>query len=199
MKTKALPQSDYRKLSDEELVHRYSTRREPAAMNQLFERYGHLVYGVALGLLKNAEGAKDAMQQVFIQTLDDLVRFQVKHFKSWIYRVTRNHCLMQLRRGTHLKGTVLLDEASDDWDVEVEDGVHPKEAEEARYQQLEAALEDLNTEQRTCIDLFYLQRLTYSEVAERTGYTIPAVKSHLQNGRRNLKMKLTTGAPAGTQ
>ena len=202
MKSKAAaPPSDYRKLSDEELVHRYAHRREQAAMTALFERYGHLVYGVALNLLKDAEAAKDAMQQVFIQLLDDLPRFQIVHFKSWLYRVARNHCLMQLRKTRVVDNNVFVEDAAadDGWDVEDDGGVHHKLAEEARYLRLEAALEELNDEQRTCIQLFYLQKLTYTEISQKTGYSLLAVKSHIQNGRRNLKTRLTSPAPPAAQ
>lgn len=193
MKTKsALPLSDYRKLSDEELVYRFVHRAEQVAMTALFERYGHLVYGVALQLLKDTEAAKDAMQQVFIQLIDDLPRFQITHFKSWLYRVARNHCLMQLRKARPVINNTLIDESSDEWDVEDDQGVHHKVAEEARYQRLESALAELNHEQRTCIDLFYLQRQTYAEISEKTGWSVMAVKSHIQNGRRNLKIKITS-------
>jgi RNA polymerase sigma-70 factor (ECF subfamily) len=193
VKTKpALPASDYRKLSDEELVYRFAHRQEQAAMTALFERYGHLIYGVCLKLLKDTEAAKDAMQQVFIQLIDDLPRFQITHFKSWLYRVARNHCLMQLRKSRPVNGNVIIDETADEWDVEDENGLHHKVAEEARYQRLETALTELNNEQRTCIDLFYLQRLTYADISEKTGWSVMAVKSHIQNGRRNLKIKITT-------
>lgn len=198
MKTKsALPASDYRKLSDEELVHRFVHRREEMAMTALFERYGHLVFGVALQLLKDTEAAKDAMQQVFIQLIDDLPRFQITHFKSWLYRVARNHCLMQLRKARPVSSNVLIDEGAEQWDVEDDDGVHHKVAEEIRYQRLESALSELNNEQRTCIELFYLQRLTYVEISEKTGWPVMAVKSHIQNGRRNLKIKITSTNAAG--
>lgn len=199
MKSKsAAPHSDYRKLSDEELVHRFAHRREQAAMTALFERYGHLVYGIALNLLKSPDAAKDAMQQVFIQLLDDLPRFQIAHFKSWLYRVARNHCLMQLRKARVVDNNVFVEDAAADdaWDVEDEGGVHHKLAEEARYERLEAALEELSDEQRVCIQLFYLQKLTYAEISEKTGYTLLAVKSHIQNGRRNLKIRLTSTPPA---
>ncbi len=196
----AVPPADYRKLSDEELVHRFATRREHAAMTALFERYGHLVYGIALNLLKDSEAAKDAMQQVFIQLLDDLPRFQIAHFKSWLYRVARNHCLMQLRKTRVIDNNVFVEDAAadDGWDVEDDSGVHHKLAEEARYVRLESALAELNDEQRTCIQLFYLQRLTYAEISDKTGHTILAVKSHIQNGRRNLKIKITADPAAAT-
>lgn len=56
--------------------------------------------------------------------------------------------------------------------------------------QLEKAIGQLNEAQRRCIELFYLEERSYHEVSETTGYSMNEVKSHLQNGRRNLKIIL---------
>lgn len=53
-------------------------------------------------------------------------------------------------------------------------------------------LENLKSEQRTCLELLYLQNKSYREVAEITGYSMKNVKSHIQNGKRNLKIFMET-------
>ena len=53
---------------------------------------------------------------------------------------------------------------------------------------MEASLEELNPEQKTCVTLFYLYKKSYLEIVEDTGFTLMQVKSHIQNGKRNLKM-----------
>jgi len=78
-----------------------------------------------------------------------------------------------------------------DWEA----AAPPDMEREQLIQQLEAAVTTLVKEQRICIELFYLQRLTYALVAARTGYTVGEVKSHIQNGKRNLKIKLSTVRP----
>ena len=178
--------ADYKKLSDEELVHRYVHRHEQVAMNFLFDRYGHLVLGVCLKYLKDSEAAKDATQQIFIKLLDDLHRFKIDNFRPWLLQVTRNHCLMQIRSSIKVKSNELesrvIMESDDDW--------HRKVEEENLYNQLEQAIRDLNREQRTCIEFFYLKKMTYAEITVSTGYTMQEVKSYLQNGKRNLKIKM---------
>jgi RNA polymerase sigma factor (sigma-70 family) len=178
--------ADYRKLSDQELVHRYVSRKDHVTINVLFERYGHLVLGVCIKYLKNNEAAKDATQQIFIKLLEDLHRFQIENFKSWLLQVTRNHCLMQLRKGVKL--------VNKDWeqgeDIESDEGWQQKIEDEKLYEQLELAIAQLNKEQRTCIELFYLKKMTYGEIASATKYTATQVKSYIQNGKRNLKIKL---------
>ena len=181
-----LQQEDYKKLSDEELVFRYAQRNEHTAFTYLFERYGHLVYGVCLKYLKDTEAAKDAMQQVFIKLLEDLKRFKIEKFKPWLYQVAKNHCFMQLRKPVPIVDNKVELSA----DMELEDEWHHKVEEEELLDKLEEAIKELNEEQPVCIELFYLQKKTYAEIAAQTGYTPMQVKSGIQNGKRNLKLKL---------
>ena len=84
-------------------------------------------------------------------------------------------------KSNELESRVIM-ESDDDW--------HRKVEEENLYNQLEQAIRDLNREQRTCIEFFYLKKMTYAEITVSTGYTMQEVKSYLQNGKRNLKIKM---------
>lgn len=66
---------------------------------------------------------------------------------------------------------------------------HLKEK-ESQITMMETALEQLNNEQKICIELFYLKNKSYSEITEITGYSNNDVKSFIQNGKRNLKIKM---------
>ncbi len=59
------------------------------------------------------------------------------------------------------------------------------------FRKLEEAMQTLNAEQKTCVELFYLKKHCYEEITEMTGYTLNQVKSYIQNGKRNLKIYLT--------
>lgn len=76
--------------------------------------------------------------------------------------------------------------------METETHQHLKlsEEREKEYTALESAINELNEEQKKCIDLFYLKEKSYQEVSDMTGYTLNEVKSFIQNGKRNLKIKL---------
>ncbi len=181
-----IPLSEYRKLSDEEVVYRYARRDESQAINCIYERYAHLVLGVCFKYLKEAEAAKDATQQIFIKLLEDLKRFEIEKFKPWLMQVTRNYCLMQLRQNIPVvNNTISLPE-----NMEFEEEVHHNTESELLLNELEAALSSLNDAQRICVTLFYLNKLDYATVAQQTGFTLLEVKSHIQNGRRNLKIRL---------
>jgi RNA polymerase sigma-70 factor (ECF subfamily) len=180
--------TDYKKLSDEDVVHRYVHRHEQEAFTTLYNRYAHLVLGVCCKYLENTEKAKDATQQIFIKLLEDLYRFDIKNFKAWLLQVVRNHCLTELRRPISItNNTVSL---ADDMDFEAE--IMPIIEREKLLLLLEEIIETLPKEQKLCIELFYLQKKNYAEVATTTGYTMLQVKSYLQNGKRNLKNRLLT-------
>ena len=51
-----------------------------------------------------------------------------------------------------------------------------------------SALLELNPEQQLCVTLFYLEKKSYQEIADSSGFTMMQVKSHIQNGKRNLKI-----------
>ncbi len=183
-----MPSADYRKLSDEELIHRFIHRNDHVTINVLFERYGHLVLGVCMKYLKDGEAAKDATQQIFIKLLEDLHKFQIEHLKPWLFQVAKNHCLMQLRKAVKVVNNQFVTNEQMDSDEEWQRKIET----EHLYEKLEIAITQLNKEQRTCIDLFYSQKLTYAEIASKTKYSLQEVKSHLQNAKRNLKIKLET-------
>lgn len=154
-------------------------------MGILLQRYTLLLLGVCMKYLKNEEEAKDCVQQVFLKAITELQKYKVDYFKSWLYMVAKNNCLMRLRsRG---KETVELTEQL--LSTPYEPGEAAKQVEkEAVLSSMENALHELNQEQQQCIRLFYLEKKSYQDIAGQTGYSLLKVKSYIQNGKRNLKM-----------
>lgn len=70
---------------------------------------------------------------------------------------------------------------------------------EETYDLLEKAIEELSPEQRQCVTLFYLQKNSYQQIADKTGYSLMQVKSYIQNGKRNLKILLEKAQKEGRQ
>ena len=60
-------------------------------------RYTLLLLGVCMKYLKNEEEAKDCVQQIFLKVITELKKYRVEYFKSWLYMVAKNHCLMKIR------------------------------------------------------------------------------------------------------
>jgi RNA polymerase sigma-70 factor (ECF subfamily) len=139
--------------------------------------------------LKNEELSKDMAMQVFEKLTEDLRRFEVKNFKSWLHVVVKNACFMQLRSDKHLIDVSLNFENDAIKNMEIKHELHPNgiDNNEIRLEQLEKAMHALDADQKQCIELFYLKEKSYKDVADITGYTLNQVKSHIQNGKRNLK------------
>ncbi|MCS7004232.1 MAG: sigma-70 family RNA polymerase sigma factor [Cytophagales bacterium] len=179
-------------LSDEEILETYKKSHDKALLDELFRRYIPLAFGVCMNRLRDEDDAKDAVIQVFEKLLDQIDTLEVKNFPAWLYRVTSNFCLMELRKKKVVQQNRVEIEFSSPELVENYHEIHltDEESSENRYQEVDRALEELSTEQRTCIELFYVQEKSYQEIATLTGYTPKQVKSYIQNGRRRLKKLL---------
>jgi RNA polymerase sigma-70 factor (ECF subfamily) len=77
--------------------------------------------------------------------------------------------------------------------VEIVEDNHLQEAEDKEFilNHLKDSIDELKEDQRTCIELFYLKECSYQEIALVTGFSLNEVKSHIQNGKRNLKNIIT--------
>lgn len=182
----------YNQYSDLELIAEYKNTENKLFVGILYKRYSHLVLGLSLKYLKNEDEAKDAVMQIFEKLFKDLLKHQVEFFKSWLYTYSKNFCLMIIRtRQSKLKKEIELENNADLF-METESGLHLNKADEKekQFEALENAINELKDEQKKCIDLFYLKEKSYVEIAEITGFTINEVKSYIQNGKRNLKIKL---------
>ena len=177
----------YNQLSDSELLQRFYADHNNEWLGILLHRYTMLLLGVSMKYLKNEEEAKDAVQQVFLKTINELHKYKVEYFKSWIYMIAKNHCLMILRDKGRF--TAEIDERT--MSTPAEPGEKTEHLEkEKNLTQLAGALQQLNKEQQLCITLFYLEKRTYQDIAQQTGFSLMQVKSYIQNGKRNLKTQL---------
>jgi len=174
-------------IDDKELLDRFYSDHNNEWLGQLLPRYTLLLFGVCMKYLKNEEDAKDCVQQIFLKAINELHKYKVEYFKSWIYMIAKNHCLMKLRD----KGK---------YSVEINDNIAatPDTSEDKNLliekdntlNNVQNALQQLNAEQQLCVTLFYLQKKSYTEIAAKTGFSMMQVKSNIQNGKRNLKLLL---------
>jgi len=158
----------------------------------LYKRYSHLVLGLSIKYLKDKDEAKDAVMQIFEKLMSDLLKHDIQYFKSWLYTFSKNHCLMIIRsKQARLSKEIDIQiNASSFMETETNQHLNLSEEKEREYIALEKAVDSLNEEQKICIDLFYLKEKSYQEISDVTGYTLNEVKSFIQNGKRNLKIKL---------
>ena len=123
--------------------------------------------------------------QIFEDLINKLKKHEVDNFKSWLYTLAKNHCLMQLRSGKNKKTVSLgpeLMQSGEEWHL---NGELQKEAE---FKKLERCLQTLTAEQQQTVELFYLKQKCYNEIVAQTGLDWKKVRSLIQNGRRNLKI-----------
>ena len=170
---------------DSELVARYRESGDLGVLGELYGRYMDLVYGVCLKYLQEPEDAKDAVLNIFEELVTKLRRHEVENFKSWLYGLSKNHCLMRLRSQKRTKG-VKIDPSL----VQSEESLHldGELDKEESFRQLEYCLGQLIADQRRVIELFYLEGKCYNQIVEQTGMEWNKVRSYIQNGRRNLKL-----------
>jgi RNA polymerase sigma factor (sigma-70 family) len=172
-------------ITDQELLERFYVDRDNEWLGILLQRYTLLLLGVCMKYLKNEEQARDSVQQIFLKAITELHKYKVDYFKSWIYMVAKNHCLMQLRDKPG-KITVEIKEKNvppaEDTDKET------LLLNDKTQELMMASVKELNLEQQLCVTLFYLEKKSYQQITEQTGYTLMQVKSHIQNGKRNLRI-----------
>ncbi len=187
-----MSQKQWNDMGDQELLQRYYSDNSNEWLGILLQRYTMLLLGVCMKYLKNEEDAKDSVQQVFVKVISDLPKYKVEFFKSWLYMVAKNHCLMKLRdKGKHVSE---INEQQMSAPEEADDIKFAKEK-EVSLSNMEQALQQLNPEQNVCVTLFYLEKQSYQQIAGRTGFSTMQVKSHIQNGKRNLRILMQRMQP----
>src|ERR1700740_660363 len=139
---------------DEQLVRDYRLNESQDTLARLYLRYSDMVYLVAVKDLKDPHKARDAVMNIYEELVEKLKQHEVTQFRSWLHVLTRNHCLMQLRR----EKTAIVTELTDEFMQSGSDD-HPDEAwsTEAALSQLENCIEKLASNQQRIIRLFYLQ------------------------------------------
>lgn len=172
-------------LTDAELVAQYKASADVATLGELYNRYMDLVYGICLKYLREPEDAQDAVMAIFEELVVKLTKHNVDNFKSWLYTLAKNHCLMRLRSAKRTPVTKMSDEF-----MQSEESGHLEDVmlREENLKLLEDCMGKLVSEQRLAIELFYLQGKCYNEISAATGIEWNNVRSYIQNGRRNLKL-----------
>ena len=172
-------------LTDNELVHSYKRTADLKVLGDLYQRYMDMLYGVCLNYFRDSEKAKDAVLNIFEELVVKLQKHEVENFKNWVYQVAKNHCLMQLRKDKKFTKVQVDPEIMQNEEIVHLNGELEKEE---NFKQMEYCLGQLVKEQRLVVELFYLQNKCYKEIVEETGIEWNAVRSYIQNGKRNLKI-----------
>lgn len=189
---------DLATMEDVQLLENFRQSGDNRYLGEVYQRYMHLVYSVCLKYLRNDEDSRDAVMEIFEKLLQLLQQHEVQNFRSWLYSVSKNHCLMKLRQANRLKISDRPLEKLENEELHVENQeilhlIGDGHSRGERLAAIRAAMLSLREEQQVCLNYFYFEGYSYQEVSESTGYSVSQVKSFIQNGKRNLKKLLSNG------
>jgi len=177
--------------TDEELIDDYRSTGSLEVLGELYSAYMHLVYGVCLKYLRDRDESKDAVMQIFEKIITEIPKQDIENFKGWLYVVTRNFCLMQLRSSKSSNEKFSAWANDNAAFMENHEDLHPIDGDGADMEEnLTDCIKRLKDEQRESIRLFYFENRCYNEIAVIMKIDEKKVKSHLQNAKRNLKLCL---------
>jgi RNA polymerase sigma-70 factor (ECF subfamily) len=174
------------KYQDEDLLELYRQSLDQKYIAEIWNRYSRLVYGLCLNMLKSKEDSLDAVNCIFETVIKKIITTNVFFFKSWIYTISKNHCLMILRKQQR-RISIFADYKAENKNEQIE---YITKTNETENEGLKQAMSKLPEQQQICIQLFYYQDQSYQDISKNTGIATKQVKSHLQNGRRNLRIAL---------
>ena len=184
------PKIELAKLPDNELIERFRYSHDNQYVGELYTRYAHLVLGLCIKYFEDVDVAKDATMSIFELLLQVLKRHHIDHFKSWLYTVSKNYCLQELRKkkSRNKKEDLFKDFLQETMESELD--MHPKEQKELLLLKMERLIPTLKYNQRLCLKMFYLEGKSYVDISYELNFSLKEVKSHIQNGKRNLKIKM---------
>lgn len=174
-----------RERSDDELVRCFQTTRDGECFEELFRRHRKSTYLRCRAFFSDSGAAEDATQEAFLRAYQNMHRFLGGNFGGWLMQIARNVCIDHWRKRRH-------EAASEEADVANMPSVGTLEqASDVHFavQSVRKEMETLPPEQRSCLEL-KIDGYSYEETAAKTGLSVEAVKSHLQNGRRTLWLRM---------
>ena len=175
--------------TDEEIAHEYYITGNKALVGDLFEKHVKTVFGVCLFYFKDKDVAKDMVMQIFEKLITELKKSEVKNFKGWLSFVVRNYCISELRKNKnkHFVSESYLDFEVSPTSYEEEEKINSINN-DVLLEYMKECLPLLKENQKICIELFYLQNLSYQQISAKTTLSLNEIKSYIQNGKRNLKL-----------
>lgn len=178
-------------VSDEDLLLQYKQSGNKDLFADLFKKHVTTVYGTCLFYLQDKDEAQDATMVLFEKLMLDISAREINNFKAWLSFVVRNHCISLIR-----KNKTASKNRKSYYEFEMEETSYEAEekiqsvSDDVLLQEMKNCLPRLKDKQRICVERFYLQNKSYQDIADETGYSLNEIKSHIQNGKRNLKLMI---------
>lgn len=174
--------------SDEELVRLFVLTQKNSFFEELYERYADKVYRKCLTLVKDNARAEDFTHDIFLKLIFKLGSFKEEaRFSTWLYSITYNYCMDQLRVNKK-RGETNLEEELEVADEDVDVSVLLEER-DTDAKRLHRAIDHLSTEERSILMMKYLDDLSIRDIASVFRITESAVKMRLLRSRESLRKK----------
>lgn len=193
-KAKISERQSIAQMTDEELLLAINEASYIDIIDEVFNRYSHILYGLCFKYLRNTEESRDAVQSIFEKIFTDMGSHTVKNLKAWLFVVAKNYCLMQLRKRQLETKELTPENTSPILFALYEEEMSVSESDsitEKNVSKMLSLMNELSSPQSICLNMMYLDDKSYKEIADITGFGLNEVKSHIQNGKRNLRNLLT--------
>ena len=182
--------------SDAELVARGRTG-DREALQALAERYQRRILGVAVGMVRNAEDAREVVQETFVRAFRNLDGFKGdSSFYTWLYRIAFNLSI-DFQRKESKRTNVEYEESLPPGDATMAfggktRGEDPFDAVRSRElgSKIFEAIGDLTPDHRAVILLREVDGLSYEEISETLDCSLGTVMSRLHYARKKLQTRL---------
>jgi len=172
-------------ITEDSLLLQRVRQGDQAAMAEIFDRYGRVVYSVALRVLKDPGHAEDVTQEIFFQiwrNSDSFVQGRGS-LGAWLVVVARNRSIDLLRRR---KPT----DSVDDVVLACPCNLASEAEHTMMMQKVQKVLRDLPAEQQKSMELAFFEGLSHSEIAARTGDPLGTVKTRIRLALATLRKAL---------
>ncbi len=168
------------------------------AFEEVYKKTCGFVYNVAWRVTGNREDAEEVAQNVFVTVYRKLAGFRFESsLKTWIYRITVNLALNHVKKASRQRAlTVSYDDALAHQDTRL-DAIAAPAQEPADPGRVEEILERLNPDQRACLVLRGIEKMSYREIAEVLNININTVRSRIKRARGTLVALREKGAVQG--
>lgn len=156
------------------------------AFTKIIDKYKNQLFATVLRMTKNPEDAQDLVQEAFIKVYEQLNKYDFKgSFSSWLYRVTINHCLDELRKKRYQVEHITFNEKGIDSSEENEPEIVFLKKEKSR--QLEKLIASLPEDERMIILLRYANERSYEEISELLHIPLSTVRNKLHRAKKKLR------------
>ncbi len=174
---------DLAHLSDEALV-ALVARADDSALAELYDRFGHVAYGLALRVVRDPALAEDAVQEAFLAVWRSAARFVPERAKAstWILTVVHRRAVDIVRREEPRRAEPL--EAAPQQSANLTEDEAWLRLQRTRVQE---ALRKLPDQQREALELAYFGGFTQSELADCLGEPLGTIKSRMFTGLARLR------------